>query len=374
MRYLMLVVALFAPAIAFADVELPSYTRPNMPIVDCVTGEKIQGFTESTLTENAYKKVLDAYLTVGISKGQLCLERPTVVFEIPASLQEQLAAGAPEPEPAPVPKPEPDPEPIPDPNAGGPPAAESGDHPYYDSLLADEHFHAAAHLRSQPNVLAHVHFSKKHLASTAYDSEHDAAKFRHPTGKSSITTGDQVRFKFPQIDDGTFLVYWEAKMDASFSEEGGVGGMATQKAFQIGRSTNDSRAIEPRHRYVQADPPFKARVDVRTYIGGFEGGPQDSIRQHGDFFTMPEVWTYYWFFLDIDTGRADYWVGDANRKAVKIIDNAPWIAPRGKWNQFWFEFDSSQVRNRLEAYAWGRNAVVLKDLTIAEAQALVESR
>lgn len=164
-------------------------------------------------------------------------------------------------------------------------------------------------------------------------------------------------------------------MDSNFAADGAVGGLETQKAFQIGRNANEDRAIEPRHRYSHAKLPYVAKMDVRTYVSGFQGGPADSIApQVGNFWSLPDKWTYYWFFVDIDKGFVSYWVGDEGREAVKILDRAAWSRPVGAWNQFWFEFNSSQRREGPPASAWGRNAVVLKDIDINQATSLVSKR
>ncbi len=251
-------------------------------------------------------------------------------------------------------------------------APASSDYPYFEQLVAHPNHHSNAHLRTQQNVLDNLHFSRKNRATTYYDAEHDAARFIHKPGWGSIVGGDQVRHPFPVVNDGTVLIYWASKMDKSWSANGDVFGLETQKAFQISRG--DDLALEPRHRYAKANKPRKAWLDVRTYVGVNRRGPADAVApQVGNFYTYPERWTYYWFFIDVDNKELSYWVSDEEQPVKQILRRAGFDGSRG-WTHFWMEFNSSQSRRGPEAYAWGRNIVTLRNLSYAEAQELVRAR
>ena len=270
----------------------------------------------------------------------------------------------PDPVPDPPPPPPPDPDPVPDPE----PDPEPGAYPYFDSLVANPNHYTSAHLRTQTNVIDNVYFSRKERATTYYDLEHDAARFIHQAGWGSIVGGDQVRHRFPAVSDGTLFIVWQSKMDATWSN---TGGLETQKAFQISRGGQLS--FEPRHRYVQAVGDSIARLDVRTYIGASDPGPADSVGSDiGDFYVYPDVWTTYAMFMDISNNEASYWAWDENQSPVQILDREGVPFSGQGWSEFWFEYNSSQSRSgQPEAYAWGRNLAILRDLTLSEAQSLI---
>ena len=261
---------------------------------------------------------------------------------------------------------EPEPEPEPE-----PPAPNPEDHVYFESLLAHSNYFASAHLRTPQNVEDNVYYSRKERATTFYDPVHDAARMIHPPGSGSIMIGDQIRPTFPQVIDGTAFFYWEARMDSNWCVKSGgeVYGLQTQKAFQLSRDFD--LTLEPRHRYVNAPNGRKAALDVRTYVGP-GGGPADSMPQDGVFITDCDTWTYYFLFLDEDNNVISYWAADENQAPVRILNQG--ATNNVNPNSFWFEFNSSQSRNGPEAYAWGRNFAALRNITVQEAEALVNAR
>ncbi|MEO0438575.1 MAG: hypothetical protein AAF098_16875, partial [Pseudomonadota bacterium] len=113
MRLLFALLLIALPTFA----QMPEYSRPNMTMVDCETGDPLEGFTASTLTENAFKKVTERWFAGDLEEGEYCLDRPTVRFNVPESPQSQFAPDDPvadEPEPGSVvEEPAPEPEPTP---------------------------------------------------------------------------------------------------------------------------------------------------------------------------------------------------------------------------------------------------------------------
>lgn len=232
-----------------------------------------------------------------------------------------------------------------------------------------EHYSSAA-LRSAAEVLEETYYADKSKATTQYDPTLDAARFTILPGKASVATGDQIRHNFPYVDKGNLLFYWEALAPSYWSRDGDVDGIETYKAFQLSR--DGDLALELRYRFKQVNTPYVARVDARVYGNkvGVEIGPGDSAApQTGEFQTRPNVWVKHWAFVDFDNNRFSYWVGDEQRATVRILNAIPfnWRANYGErygFNQFWFEFNTSQKRSPdPSAYIYGRNLVILRDVS-----------
>ena len=80
-------------------------------------------------------------------------------------------------------------------------------------------------------------------------------------------------------------------------------------------------------------------------------------------------------YIEVYTGdgvfEVSYWVADEQRPSgFQVLAQAPYDGSGG-WSQFWFEFNSSQSRGGEEAYAWGRNIAILRDLALSEAASLI---
>lgn len=82
-------------------------------------------------------------------------------------------------------------------------------HAYFDWLVSLPEHYSSSDLRSPEEVLDQVHYSRKEKATTVYDPVMDAAKFTIDSGKPSVAVGDQVRHRFPYVDSGNLLFYWE---------------------------------------------------------------------------------------------------------------------------------------------------------------------
>lgn len=266
-------------------------------------------------------------------------------------------------------------EPRPDPTPGV--------HPFFESLQAHPGHHKTASLRRQEEIDEYSVVSRGR-SRNVYDPVKDACKFTILKDRASLTSGDQVRIKWPEINEGTMLVYWEGQMPSYWVQDGAIEGtMTTHKAFQIGRDKTrggervggNERGFEPRHNYSKTPAPHFARTDVRIYIKGVERGGGDSVKgQKEEFRLLPDVWTYYAALIDIDGGSFSYWVGDETRQMTCLIDQSPIPIPTPYWDWFWFEWNSSQQRIGPETNCWGRNLAVLKDLSFDEADALLRSR
>ena len=102
-----------------------------------------------------------------------------------------------------------------------------------------------------------------------------------------------------------------------------------------------------------------------------------------NFTAQGDTWVRFWLFLDLDNNEGSQWIADETQAPVLIhdrnlltfsgadgtgTDTGPGI------DQFWFEYNSSQSRTDAmpDLFAWFRNFVVLKDLSFAEARALVD--
>ncbi len=248
---------------------------------------------------------------------------------------------------------------------------------YFNSLVAMPEHHSSTDLGSTQEVIDEVNYSNKDRALTEYDPAMDAARFPVQQDWGSIAIGDQVRHYFPRISSGNMLVFWEAYASSYFAQDGDIDGVETYKAFQL--SDGGDLTLEPRFRFAQVDRPYVARTDVRYYGSGsgVAEGPQDSVGgQTGEFRVLPEVWTRFWVFIDFDNNRLAYWVGDMNRDTETILNFVPfnWTQNYGSGfgiDEFWLEFNSSQQRTGPEAYLWGRNVVVLRDVN--DPTAIVEA-
>lgn len=257
-------------------------------------------------------------------------------------------------------------------------AAPGGKHAYFELLQRRPDLHDAVSLRTPQEVIDNVYFARKNRATTRYDADYDAARFIVGADRGSVVIGDQVRRNFPKVSSGNLLVYWEALAPSYWASGGSVDGVNNYKAFQL--SMDGKLALEPRYRFGQVGGRHVARVDVRVYgnQSGVGIGPSDSVKpQRGEFRVAPEKWTHFWAFIDFDNNRFTYWVGDEDRAPVAVIDSVSfdWKKNYGAnfgFNQFWFEFNTSQNRRGPEAYHYGRNLIVLRD--VSDPQAVVDAR
>lgn len=247
-------------------------------------------------------------------------------------------------------------------------ATQAASSTYFNWLVSQPEHLSSTSLRNPQEVIDQVFFSDKAKATTHYDAQYDAAKFYVKQNRPSIEIGDQVRHNFPYVDRGTLLIYWETLAPSYWARDGSVDGVNTYKAFQL--SHDGDLTLELRYRFSQANSPNVARVDARVYgsQSGVSIGPADSAApQSGEFMVRPDKWTQHWAFIDFTNNRFSYWVGDEDRTAVAILRSIPfdWQANYGSrygFNQFWFEFNTSQSRSGPEANMYGRNLVVLKDV------------
>lgn len=244
-----------------------------------------------------------------------------------------------------------------------------GDQSYFDMLVARPEHHSSTALGSVAEVDEGINFSDPADSTTTYDGQLDAAKFIVPANSGSLVIGDQVRHQFERVDSGSLFIFWEARASAYWSAPGAVDGVETHKAFQI--SDGGDLTLEPRFRFVQSDPPFFARADMRVYgdQSGVEVGPADSVApQAGEFEFLPETWTRFWVVMDFDQNQLSYWVGDTDQPITQVLDDVPfdWTGNYGPGfgvDEFWFEFNTSQARTSDEEPCfWGRNLAILRDV------------
>jgi hypothetical protein len=243
---------------------------------------------------------------------------------------------------------------------------QSGNHSYFDLLSAMPEAILSKAYRTQAEIDADDHGGP---GDVVYDTGEDAAKFTIDSGDGSIDTVDQLRPNFTATNTGNLLFFWEAQWESGFVADGGIDGLKNHKAFQLAR--DGKLSIEPRCRFSKVNSPYVARVDVRGYgnKAGYSQGAAETIApQDGEFNILPDVWVRHWFLLDFDNKKVWYWIGDENRANVTILDNVDFdfsVAFSTKFDEFWFEFDSSQDRTAGTPVLniWGRNLVVLKDVT-----------
>jgi hypothetical protein len=259
-----------------------------------------------------------------------------------------------------------------------------GEHAYYDFLVGQSTHHASVSLRTQAEIDDNVTFSDPADSTTAYDADVDGARFTIPAGVASIRIGDQVRPSFDPIPitERNALYYWEARAP-SYWVNVGDDGVQTYKAFQL--SAGGDLTLEARFRYsrkTMADAV--ALLDMRVYGGGaaYAVGDtgSDSLLRANDFDVAADTWTHFWAFLDFESNAVSYWAADEVRRPVRVSDQSmlDWSTQYGAdlaFDQFWFEFNTSQSRDTgPEAHMYGRNLVVLRNLDgVAEAEALVDA-
>lgn len=243
---------------------------------------------------------------------------------------------------------------------------------YFEWLVAQPEHHSSTSLRSQAEVIENIGYEDLSKATTVYDPVMDAAKFTVPANEDDINPGDQINHEFPYVDSANLLVYWEALAPAYWAQDGDVDGVRTFKAFQLAR--DDDLALEFRYLFRQADPNHVARLDTRVYGNkqGVEIGSGSSAQpQTGEFHILPDKWNQFWAFVDFDNNQFSYWAGDEDREPVRLLDAIPfdWQVNYGSqygFDGFWFEFNSSQDRQGPEAYMYGRNLVVLRNVSDLE--------
>ncbi|MEO1036286.1 MAG: hypothetical protein AAFX44_12085 [Pseudomonadota bacterium] len=243
---------------------------------------------------------------------------------------------------------------------------------YFDYLVnRPEHLRSVA-LDSEQAVIDAAFATNKSKVTTRYDSAMDAARFIVKSNLGSVAIADQARTYFPYTDSGNLLVYWEALIPEYWARNGDVDGVKTYKAFQLSR--DERLALEFRFRFSQVNRPYVARTDVRVYgnQAGVEIGLADSAApQAREFNIRPNTWTSFWALVDFDNNKLSYWVGDANQGVTKVLDeiNFNWRQNYGSrygFEEFWFEFNTSQERSGPEAYHFGRNFAVLKNVADAD--------
>lgn len=254
-----------------------------------------------------------------------------------------------------------------------------GDNGYYESLAARSDVHFTASLRSDVEINAHRNGKPHDPPDVVYDPAADGARMRMPSGAGSIAT--QIRLSFPAVASGNLLFYWEGRWEAGFVSDGDVDGLQTNKAYQLARSgPGDNRRIEARTRFALVDSPFVAAVDTRSYwFAPAQGSDQPVQPQVGSFDIKPDTWTRFWAFVDFANGQYSYWVADETSGPVVIhdaigIDYSPLPPGAGPGlDTFWFEHNSSQSRTAgtPDLFIWGRNLVVLKD--VSDASGVVQS-
>ena len=264
-------------------------------------------------------------------------------------------------------------------------------HAYFEYLDALPQKHTSFTCRDQDDVDAAAFggasFREDPGVTTNYNASLDAAQFVVKANRGSIEIGDQIKYgetgftAWPSAltvnNSDSVLFYWEAYAPDYWAQDGTADGVKNYKAFQC--SDEGNLTLEPRYRYSQIDrADGVARLDVRAYgnQSGVSIGEGDSVQpQTGEFNIQPDTWTRFWMYCDFANNEMTYWVNDANQGTVTLHDAVPfnWTQNYGSgfgFTSFWFEFNTSQSRSGPEQYHYGRNLVVLKD--VSNPQALID--
>jgi len=106
-----------------------------------------------------------------------------------------------------------------------------------------------------------------------------------------------------------------------------------------------------------------AGTDIRIY--GTSPVDNDPLApQASTFFIEPETWTRYWALVDIDSQNVSLWMADETRAAVLVYDAVPITLTGGfQFEQFWFEYNSSQSRTGPALTGWFTSLVVMHDVS-----------
>jgi hypothetical protein len=227
---------------------------------------------------------------------------------------------------------------------------------------------------SKPKPAPHVFYSPE---TDKDPRKQDATKLVIPKGHVSLH--NSFRLPIPEAKDKSMLVTWDAWFGREFMYN--YSGLGKYKNFQFasGRIWTEIRArFELGYKFQK--PPAIAMVDVRQYsqadswpaatetvqfnnigYGGAVLGPFKN-----DFAIQPETWTRY-FVLFNPTGKDNLfefslWVSDVKRDPVLVLDKIL-IRPNpkvGRWDMFWFEYNSSSTSNSMpERISYVRNVVML---------------
>jgi hypothetical protein len=308
----------------------------------------------------------------------------------PASVEpEPTPAPEPTPEPAPAPEPVPPPAPVP-----VPPIA-SGDHAYFDALVARPDHWRSYSLRD-PQQLDHPKNggyaqSNSRALVVTYDPDHDTDPRRQDAAKVVVSSGvnsltNQVRVPLQTGSEGFFLTWdhwWGqefATANTSFNNYKAFQlscddqkiWTEQQLRFTLGARIPGALAVTSMRAYGSSASPMGARVvdqgvDI-SYGSDCIGG------QIAHFDLRPETWTRTaisivpipddpdgWFTFQM-------WMSDETREPVQMYREGVTVRPRtagNGWDRWWIELNTSQSyqetgRGPLTAYV--RNVVLLHAL------------
>lgn len=238
--------------------------------------------------------------------------------------------------------------------------------------------------------------SSRDAGRWTYDSREDAVRLRWPAQDESLSSGHQLRWggsggytpavesDFGTLGTGTFLFVWDWKFDKNWTAANRVprdNVLQTHKAHQISGNNMSDRMLEIRYRYSGSAGQFAgpsgnqvAFIDVRPYVGnGSAAG--GSIPQLATIYPEGGEWIRLFAFVDGGSLEFSLWGQKEGGPIVQMIDQMGGFSTAMRnIDGFWFEMNSSQEGGSgisVESYNWGRNWVVLKNLSYNEAAALV---
>lgn len=312
----------------------------------------------------------------------------------------------PPPPPEPVPEPEPTPTPEPPPVPAPPPPSGTGQHVYFDHLVAHPNYAASRALRSDDSVL-HSGIRPDHAAYNPnqwdYDQAVDAARLRWAPNTASLRAAQQLRWGSPSsyaesrstpfgaLGTGTVLHYWEYMHSADWlvppRSNNHPNAIRTHKAFQLWNG-GDGLGLEVRFKYSggRAHDANLTRlpaltgdevcyVDMRTYVGGFSPTADALGPQLQQVALRANKWSRYWVFVDGNTMEVSFWIAREGEAPILLLDKAAVTSTAIRnHNTFGFELNTSQEGGtglNYETHHWGRNWACLKDLPLTSVQALV---
>jgi hypothetical protein len=258
-------------------------------------------------------------------------------------------------------------------------------HAYFDTIskrsevVASHSLRTAEQLKkySKPKPAQHVFYDP---AGDKDPRKQDATRLVIPKG--AVSMHNAFRLPIPEVKGKSIMVTWDAWFGREFMYD--YSGLGKYKNFQFasGKIWTEVRArFELGYKFQK--PPAVAMVDVRQYSQGdswpaaTETVKFNNIGYGGavlgpftnDFAIQPETWTRY-FVMFNPTGKDNLfefslWLADVKRDPVLVLDKIL-IRPNpkvGRWNEFWFEYNSSSTnKNMPERIGYVRNWVALAGL------------
>lgn len=297
-----------------------------------------------------------------------------------------------------------------------PPPSTGSTHDHFNRLVASSKLHAAWSLRDQAQITPYMDQSNPAIKpwDVTYDPTNDMDPRRQDAAKvhisfGRVSLGNGVKIPIPNFAPLSIFGTWDAWFGKEFAYQ--YTQIGNYKTFQWtspqGRIWTEEKCDWDLAEKMHSVPGFENAVAINQirYYGDAKHGQLGAnatkphpLSPYTLFGIMPETWTRYSMFLlprpDLPLASVTgpdgllytgiwwqlyQWMSDVNRDPILTIPGL-FITPNygrksNEWDAFWLEFNTSDhglAELTPERTAYVRNIAMLKDVTLAEVQALLE--